>query len=73
MSDPDSIGIHVSSPHEAELLVVLYRGGWADVDYIVSIDDAGVIPAPAMSSVHAFAVLLDTCMARVFGLNGAIE
>jgi hypothetical protein len=65
--DPDSIGIHIRNSHEAELHVVLYRGGWADVDYITSIDDAGVIPAPAMTSAQAFGALLNTCMARVFG------
>lgn len=41
--DPDSLGVHVLSPDEAELVVVLFRGGWADVDYMVSVDDAGVI------------------------------
>lgn len=71
--DPDSVGVHVLSPAEAELVLVLFRGGWADVDYMVSIDDAGVIPAPEITSVQAFGVLLDTCVARVFGLNGAVE
>lgn len=66
-------GIHVRNSHEAELHVVLYGGGWADVDYIASIDDAGVIPAPAMTSAQAFGALLDTCTARVFGLHITIE
>ncbi|MFE2488789.1 hypothetical protein [Streptomyces mirabilis] len=73
VSDPDSVGIHVHSSHEAELHVVLYRGGWADVDYIATIHDAGVIRATAMSSAQAFGALLDTCVARVFGLHGTIE
>ncbi|WP_037622133.1 hypothetical protein [Streptomyces aureus] len=69
VSDPDSIGIHVRNSRDAELHVVLYRGGWADVDHITSIDDAGVIPAPAMTSAQVFGALLDTCAARVFGLR----
>ncbi|WP_033329693.1 hypothetical protein [Streptomyces yerevanensis] len=73
VSDPDSIGIHVRNSHEAELHVVLYRGGWADVDYIASIDDADVIPAPAMTSAQVFGALLDTCVARVFGFHRTIE
>jgi hypothetical protein len=73
VSDPDSIGIRIRNSHEAELHVVLYRGGWADVDYIANIDDAGVIPAPAMSSAQAFGALLDTCAARVFGLYVTFE
>ncbi|MEU0717117.1 hypothetical protein ABZ498_08020 [Streptomyces lavendulocolor] len=73
VSEPDSIGIHVRNSHEAELHVVLYRGGWADVDYIASIDDAGVIPAPAMTSAQAFGALLDTCVARVFGPHVTLE
>ncbi|MGI5358275.1 hypothetical protein ACQI4E_23570 [Streptomyces sp. CA-252508] len=73
VSDPDSMGIQLRNSHEAELHVVLYRGGWADVDYIASIDDAGVIPAPAMTSAQAFGALPDTCVARVFGPHVTIE
>ncbi|MEU1410776.1 hypothetical protein [Streptomyces sp. NPDC005731] len=67
VSDPDSIGFHLRSSQRAELQVVLYRGGWADVDYIASIDDAGAIPAPAIRSAQAFGGLLDTWVTRVFG------
>ncbi|MEE1664243.1 hypothetical protein RCR19_01780 [Streptomyces sp. WAC07094] len=73
MSDPDSIGIHVRRAREAELEVVLYRGGWADVDHIASINDAGAIPAPPIRSAQAFGALLDSCVTRVFGLHSAIE
>ncbi|GAA3884119.1 hypothetical protein GCM10022207_59030 [Streptomyces lannensis] len=73
VSDPDSIGIHVRRAREAELEVVLYRGGWADVDHIASINDAGAIPAPPIRSAQAFGALLDSCVTRVFGLHRAIE
>lgn len=69
VNDPDSVGIHLHGPDEAELLVVLYRGGWADVDYCTDADDAGVIPAPKVGSAQAFASLLDACITRVFGIS----
>ena len=73
VNDPDSIGIHLHGLNEAELLVVLYRGGWADIDYIVDADDAGVIPAPTVVSAQAFACLLDACITRVFGIRYGVE
>jgi hypothetical protein len=39
----------------------------------VSLDDAGVIPAPAMGSAGAFETLLDTWVARVFGFRGPAD
>lgn len=69
VSDPDSVGIHLRGLDEAELLVVLYRGGWADIDYIAGADDAGVIFSPAVNSTQAFASLLDACITRVFGIS----
>ncbi|RMB84758.1 hypothetical protein CTZ28_16480 [Streptomyces shenzhenensis] len=32
-------------PAEAVLSVVLFRGGWADVDFVAGLDDAGSLPA----------------------------
>lgn len=69
VSDPDSVGIHLRGLDEAELLVVLYRGGWADIDYIAGADDAGVIFPLAVNSAQAFASLLDACITRVFGIS----
>jgi hypothetical protein len=73
VTDPDSVGIHLRGAPETELHIVLYRGGWADVDYLVSLDDAGVIPAPAMGSAEAFETLLDNWVARVFGFRGPAD
>ena len=67
VGDPDSIGVHFSGSGGAELVIVLFRGGWADVDFIATLDDAGVIPAPDVASVRGFGDLLDRCVARVFG------
>ncbi|MFD0526020.1 hypothetical protein ACFQ1I_00230 [Kitasatospora arboriphila] len=44
VTEPDSIGILITGPGEAQLSVVLFRGGWADIDFIATIDDAGVLP-----------------------------
>ncbi|MFF6785030.1 hypothetical protein [Streptomyces sp. NPDC012510] len=71
--DPDSVGVHLHNAlgdgarRDAELLVVLYRGGWADIDYLVDAEDAGVLPSPALRSAQEFGALLDACVARVFG------
>jgi hypothetical protein len=73
VSDPGSVGMHMRGPDEAELLVVLYRGGWADVDYIAGTDEAGVIPAPTVNSAQAFASLLDACVSHVFGISYDVE
>lgn len=67
MEDPDSIGVRITGLAETELCVVLFRGGWADVDFIASIDDAGVLPAPDVGSPQGFGNLLDRCVSRVFG------
>ncbi|MGH4029209.1 hypothetical protein ACQB60_09775 [Actinomycetota bacterium Odt1-20B] len=66
--DPDSIGVVVSGPADAELSVVLFRGGWADVDYCHDgLDDVGVLPAVGIDSAAAFASRLDQWVSRVFG------
>ncbi|MGW6979266.1 hypothetical protein ACWGE1_07445 [Streptomyces sp. NPDC054932] len=65
--DPDSIGVVVSGPGEAVLEVVLFRGGWADVDFIADLDDAGCLPASGITSASDFATRLDGWVTRVFG------
>lgn len=65
--DPDSVGVLVSGPADAELSVVLFRGGWADVDYIDGRGEGGPIPANEIGSAADFAARLDQWVARVFG------
>ncbi|MEV2251664.1 hypothetical protein AB0I94_13985 [Streptomyces sp. NPDC050147] len=69
VEDPDSVGIHVTGPADAELFVVLFRGGWADVDFMASLaeDDEIVCEAPAVTSPHLFGELLDGYVLRAFG------
>ena len=69
VSDPDSVGIRITGPDETELVVVLFRGGWADVDYCAGGEDFGPIPAFDLASASVFAAALDTWVARVFGMS----
>ncbi|MGW7202646.1 hypothetical protein [Streptomyces sp. NPDC054837] len=64
----DSIGVLISDPNEAELGVVLFRGGWADVDALTLAGDV-VAEAPAVDSPMLFGVLLDNCVIRTFGVQ----
>ncbi|MFE1877634.1 hypothetical protein ACFW9N_43495 [Streptomyces sp. NPDC059496] len=68
--DPVSIGVLISGPGDAGLSVVLFRGGWADVDYFDGIDDGGQIPAFDITSATAFGTQLDQWVPRAFGNLG---
>ncbi|MEU3923491.1 hypothetical protein [Streptomyces sp. NPDC029004] len=65
--DPDSLGVLVSGPAGAELSVVLFRGGWADVDFVAGLEDAGTLPASGIGSAAAFGTRLDQWVRIVFG------
>jgi hypothetical protein len=64
--DPDSIGVLISGPADAELSVVLFRAGWADVDFVASLNDAGTLPASGIDSAAAFGAQLDQWVPRTF-------
>lgn len=51
----------------SELMVVLYRGGWADLDYCSDIANFGSLPTSEPASASAFGGVLDSSVARVFG------
>lgn len=71
--DPDSVGVVISGPAEAVLSVVLFRGGWADVDFVADadLDDAGCLPASGITSASDFGTRLDQWVGRVFGSLGS--
>ncbi|MFF2324740.1 MULTISPECIES: hypothetical protein [unclassified Streptomyces] len=69
--DPDSVGVVISDPAEAELSVVLFRGGWADVDFAADLDDVGCLPASDITSGSDFGIRMDQWVARVFGVLGS--
>ncbi|MFJ7416895.1 hypothetical protein ACIQWZ_39815 [Streptomyces sp. NPDC098077] len=68
--DPDSVGVLISGPGDAGLSVVLFRGGWADVDYFDGLDDGGAIPSFDITSAAAFGTQLDQWVPRAFGNLG---
>lgn len=72
VSDPDSLGVVISGPAEAELSVVLFRGGWADVDFFDGLDDVGSLPASDVASAQDFAARMDQWVVRVFGSLGRV-
>ncbi|MFG2908376.1 hypothetical protein ACGF13_25335 [Kitasatospora sp. NPDC048286] len=51
--------------------MVLFRGGWADVDYLARVDDAGALPASGIDSAAVFGARLDEWVIRVFGERAA--
>ncbi|MFB7361310.1 hypothetical protein [Streptomyces hydrogenans] len=65
--DPESVGVVVSGAGDTVLSVVLFRGGWADVDFIDGADDMGALPASDITSAQDFGARLDRWIARVFG------
>lgn len=69
--DPDSVGVHVTGPADAELLVVLFRGCWADVDFVAALDtnEELVSEAPEVLSPQVFGQLLDGYVLRAFGVQ----
>ncbi|MEU6053173.1 hypothetical protein ABZ829_22415 [Streptomyces xanthochromogenes] len=71
--DPVSIGVLIDGPGDAGLSVVLFRGGWADVDYFDGIDDGGPIPAFDITSAAAFGTQLDQWVPRAFGNLGTSQ
>ncbi|RKT02421.1 hypothetical protein BX286_0322 [Streptomyces sp. 3211.6] len=68
--DPDSVGVAMVGPGEAELSVVLFRGGWADVDFFDGLDDWGPLPASDITSAVDFEARMDQWVSRVFGVCG---
>ncbi|QXE39517.1 hypothetical protein KQY30_31315 [Streptomyces sp. GMY02] len=71
--DPDSVGVVISGPAEAVLSVVLFRGGWADVDFVADLDDAGCLPASDITSASDFGTRMDQWVIRVFGSLGRVQ
>ncbi|MFF3217174.1 hypothetical protein ACFYYB_41975 [Streptomyces sp. NPDC002886] len=67
--DPDSLGVVISGPGGAELSVVLFRGGWADVDFIDGLTHGGALPASDIASPTDFGTRMNQWVAHVFGVR----
>jgi hypothetical protein len=69
--EPDSVGVRIARHPAAELVVVLFRGGWADVDFVAGTDEADVVSEnPLVRSPPLFGELLDGYVLRAFGPPG---
>ncbi|WP_405386602.1 hypothetical protein OG596_02690 [Streptomyces sp. NBC_01102] len=73
VKDPDSLGLVISGSAEAELSVVLFRGGWADVDFFDGLDDGGALPASDIESATDFATRMDQWIVQAFGGLRSVE
>ncbi|WP_254407161.1 hypothetical protein [Streptomyces sp. GMY02] len=73
VNDPDPLGLITSGSAEALLSVVLFRGGWADVDFFDGLDDGGALPASDIESAADFAARVDQWIVRVFGGLGSVR
>lgn len=67
--DPDSVGVLIAGAEDSELSVVLFRGGWADVDFIANLDDAGMLPASGIDSTEVFGTQLDQWVPCALGTS----
>jgi hypothetical protein len=66
VADPDAIGVRVLGASEwAELHLVLYRGGWADLDALT--EDGVITECPRITTPQEFGVLLDSAVTRFLG------
>ncbi|GAA2784027.1 hypothetical protein [Crossiella cryophila] len=66
--DPDSVGVRVDHGDCCVAYVVLFRGGWADVDVIdPHTEEVHEVDGSGITSVEAFGKLLDQVTARLLG------
>lgn len=72
VKDPDSLGVRITGAGGAELLIVLFRGGWADVDFMTRAD-VTVTEAPEVGSPEEFGALADSLVRRVFSDSADAE
>ncbi|MCK1817104.1 hypothetical protein MTQ13_22970 [Streptomyces sp. XM4011] len=64
--DPDAVGVHLAASR-AELSVVLFTGGWADVDHVTEDGDVLHPPASGITSTADFAHRLEGWVHDAFG------
>ncbi|MFF4189219.1 hypothetical protein ACFYZ9_39125 [Streptomyces sp. NPDC001691] len=63
VADPDSVGIHVKGADGwAELQIVLYRGGWADLNALK--DNEVIADCPSIATPAEFGRYRDSAVAR---------
>ncbi|MFE7268375.1 hypothetical protein ACFU9B_41400 [Streptomyces sp. NPDC057592] len=69
VADPESIGVRILGVDGwTELHLVLYRGGWADLDVLT--DDEATSECPRITTPEEFGNLLNTAVTRFLGTGG---
>ncbi|QIS07502.1 hypothetical protein F5X71_17910 [Nocardia brasiliensis] len=68
VTDPDSVGVQIEDGDERNIVrIVLFRGGWADVDALAG--GEGITENPDVSSVAEFGALLDSAITRFMNVR----
>ncbi|MGW7440372.1 hypothetical protein [Streptomyces sp. NPDC054849] len=70
VATPDSIGVRIlGADGWTELHLVLFRGGWADLDALT--DDEVTTECPQIATPEEFGSLLDSSVTRFLGIMGS--
>ncbi len=70
VKDPDSVGVAIKRG-DVEAAVVLFRGGWADVEAArIGGPEDPIVEAPELADASAFGQLLDNVFAELTRLAG---
>jgi hypothetical protein len=67
VADPDSVGVRIQGIDNSEVEIVLFRGGWADLNAVkgpITADTQVVTECPKPVSPEEFGLLLDSCIER---------
>lgn len=68
VTDPDSVGVRIHSADESNVVsLVLFRGGWADLDALTN--DEGTIENPQVTSPEEFGALIDSAITRFMDIG----
>jgi hypothetical protein len=67
-ADPDSVGVRLRWPNDREADIVLFRGGWADVDLFDGDAKVIVTESPEVATLDDYDRLLDAIPARLEAL-----
>jgi hypothetical protein len=67
--DPDSVGVQLAAADDAALMVTLFRGAWADIDFFSALTEwDAVSECPYPRDAEQFGAVLDSCVLRCFGI-----
>lgn len=68
VADPDSVGVSIQGSDEWNVMsIVLFRGGWADLDLLVNGEI--ITECPQITTCEEFGVVLDSVITRLGGTD----